>query len=449
MIYIDELADLCASNDLSFNALQETINCLGRCGVSLQNQLCFHKACRNKKVTLAIVQLLYNILPEALRLRDDGDLPIHHLCCNKDLDETASIDILRFMLEIDPTLPRELNGDDWLPIHLAVEYKSTIFCKELIDAYPESLRIELNDVRLPIHSACDFGERDDTVDTIQYMLELEPEIINAENRGGWLPIHYAAEYGNTNAIEFLMKFDPDAASKKTNDEYRRLPYRRLPLHLASYNNTNISSIQALYDAYPEAILARDEHGDTPLDDARSAENQPAMEFLQTQLVYARQAQDMAAVTTVDEHGWLPLHRALKDDAPLGSIKLLIRGNRAALQVADQNGAHPLHIACKFSSVKVVKYLVELADVDTLNNVDAKNNSPLHYACRGSKCDVVKYLLEENVPSVSDRNNNNKLAIHLLFECGETTLGRDNLECVETIWQLLLANPEVILEVLSY
>jgi ankyrin repeat protein len=120
----------------------------------------------------------------------------------------------------------------------------------------------------------------------------------------------------------------------------------------------------------------------------------------------------------------------------------MRVNPAAVQVADQNGAHPLHIACEFSSEKVVQYLVELAG-DTLSNVDAKNNSLLHYACRGGKCDVVKYLLEANVQSVSDRNNNNKLAIHLLLECGENTLDRDSLEYVETIQQLLLANPEVV------
>ena len=168
-----------------------------------------------------------------------------------------------------------------------------------------------------------------------------------------------------------------------------------------------------------------------------------MDFLQTQLVYARQAQDMTVMTTVDDIGWLPLHSALNDDAPLGSIKLMVRGNPAAVRVADQNGAHPLHIACEFSLVKVVKYLVELYGDTVLNIVDANNNSPLHYACRGGNLRVIKYLLEVNVPSVSERNNDNKLAIHLLFEYEENTLDRDSLEYVETVQQLILANPEVV------
>ena len=45
----------------------------------------------NKNVTLEIVQLLHG----ALHLRnDDGRLPLHFLCCNEALDETASLDIL-------------------------------------------------------------------------------------------------------------------------------------------------------------------------------------------------------------------------------------------------------------------------------------------------------------------------------------------------------------------
>ena len=432
---MNELLELCGSDDLSFDALQEKINALGR-RVSSQNQLCLHEACYNynKKVTLEIVQLLYNTFPEALRLRDgDGWLPIHHLCDNCDLDETNSLDILRFMLNIDPTLPREVNGYGKLPIYYAVKYKSTAFCKELIDAYPESLRVVAGDW-LPIHIACRYGERDNTADTIQYMLEMDSELINAADNDGYLPIHWAAMGGRTKSIELLLKFDPDAASKEVNDVNRRLP-----LHIAcDFHDTSLSSIQVLYDAYPEAILIN-RGGRTPLGLAR---RQPTIEFLQTQLVYAHQAQDITVMTTADDDGWLPLHCALKDNASLGSIKLLMRANPAAVRVADRKGVYPLHIACEFSSVKVVKYLVELAG-DTLNSADANNNSPLHYACRGGSLNVVNHLLEANIPSVSERNNNNKLAINLLLECRGETLNRDCLEYVETVWQLLLANPEVV------
>ena len=115
-------------------------------------------------MTLGIVQLIYNTFPGALRLRDNaGDLPIHSLCCNKDLDKTNSLDILRFRLSIDPTLSREVVGGGYLPIHYAVMEKSTSFCKILIDAYLESLRVETSGGWLPIHEACE-GDRDDTAE---------------------------------------------------------------------------------------------------------------------------------------------------------------------------------------------------------------------------------------------------------------------------------------------
>lgn len=40
------------------------------------------------------------------------------------------------------------------------------------------------DGMLPIHIACAYGRRDDTAYTIQYMLELNPELINAEESIG-------------------------------------------------------------------------------------------------------------------------------------------------------------------------------------------------------------------------------------------------------------------------
>ena len=50
---------------------------------------------------------------------------------------------------------------------------------------------------------------------------------------------------------------------------------------------------------------------------------------------------MTIMTTLDENGQLPLHRALKDNATFGSIKLLVKGNPSALRVMDNSYALPL------------------------------------------------------------------------------------------------------------
>jgi len=148
----------------------------------------------------------------------------------------------------------------------------------------------------------------------------------------------------------------------------------------------------------------------------------------------------------DKNGWLPLHHALKDKAPLGSIKLLAKGNPFAIQVAGHKGVFPLHIACEFSSVKVVKYLVEEIFSIPMGQLDTNKDSVLHYACRGGNLGVIKYLLgnHPSLVSTAEVNEKGKLPIHLLCESGKVKVDNDDsTEYIEIIWRMLLANPEAI------
>lgn len=67
-----------------------------------------------------MVERLFNEWPDAI--------PLNYLCGNGQLDETNSLSILRFMLDVDPELPMYA-ADGELPIHRAVISKSTKFCK--------------------------------------------------------------------------------------------------------------------------------------------------------------------------------------------------------------------------------------------------------------------------------------------------------------------------------
>ena len=64
----------------------------------------------------------------------------------------------------------------------------------------------------PIHLACSWGKKGgdgDTADTIQYMLELDPELVNAEGINGYLPIKIAPLSRSVKSIELLLHYDPD------------------------------------------------------------------------------------------------------------------------------------------------------------------------------------------------------------------------------------------------
>jgi len=400
-----------------------------------------HLACRTKNVTLDTVQTLFNSWPEAMRMPgEENSLPIHTLCHNHKLEEGTSIDILRFILNIDQTVTRERDVEGYLPTHWAVVGMSTEFCKVLISAYPESLRAS-DSGSLPIHFACrnnHFVCQSNKIGTVQYMLQLDPNLTNVWNEYGYLPIHLASMNGTVETIELLLKHDPDLAKEKIANRDRKLP-----LHLAC--GCELEAVQVLFDTYPEAINIRDGDGETSLNLARREERNRVANFLQTQLVYAQQAHDDTAMTTPNEEGYLPLHRALlQGDASLGSIKLLVRGNTAALQVADQKGVLPLHIACRNATVGIVKFLVDSYN-NGLDVCDANNDSVLHYACRGGNLDVIKYLLNEHTSLVSTAQVNEKgeLPIHLLCEAGKDKIGSDSIEYIEIIWRMLLANPEVV------
>jgi hypothetical protein len=161
-----------------------------------------------------------------------------------------------------------------------------------------------------------------------------------------------------------------------------------------YNDSNIEValqvIKVIYDAHPEAIE------DNMITIGIDGYHQQVQTFLNSELVYSRQAKDHRLMTTPDEKGHLPLHRALQNNVRLGSIKLLVKGNASAVRNPDHSGALPLHVACaNHDSASVVQYLIGL-DATTLDTVDREGNTALHYSCLGAKYDTISMLIEKKL-----------------------------------------------------
>jgi len=400
-----------------------------------------HIACSNINVTPGIVQLLIDAHPDSVRRANNiGWTPLHHLCVNQNLGDADVFSILKLLVERYPDLVRRADNAGNLPIHVASIGGSPEFCSVLIEAYPGSERMSNDSGRLPLHRAC----RNNAIATVEYLYKLYPDAIKQATKPGFYPIHYSifdcALRGSFDAVEivkFLLDCDPSVTQQKLRGKSL--------LHVAcqqDYNDSNIDAgilvINALYDAHPKAI----EYSSFAAKVPRFHERIQAI--INSLLVYSRQAKDRRMMSTPDDNGQLTLHFALQIDSPLGSIKLMVKGYRAALQYPDNSGALPLHVACEYhESPRVVQYLIGL-DATTLDAVDRDGNTALHYACRGAKFDTITLMLETfDAVSVSIRNAHGKLPIDLLWERNEV-LDRKSIEYMESVFQLLKAYPETLM-----
>ena len=407
----------------------------------IDGQLPIHIAC--SKSTPEFCQVLIDAAPDSIRsVTNYGWVPLHMLCCNREVDEATSIQMLKFFIEKYPEAVRCTNNRGNLPIHLAArKAKSPEFCRVLIAAYPGSEQIANAKGALPLHQACWKGN----LATVKYLYNLYSDGILHEGNGGFCPIHLAiiGTIGSdipataVEIVKFLLECDPDV-KLQTFRERSLLYYSCRRTYDDSSIGAALQIIGAIYDVHPEAIE------DTVIARNIQRYHQQVQSFINNELVFARQAEDFRLMTTPDDNGRLPLHTAIQNNVTLGSIKLLVKGNPAAVQSPDSRGALPLHIACEHhDSACVVQYLVEL-DTTALDDLDREGNTALHYACRGAKYDTIALLLDMyDAVSVSKRNAQNKLPIELLWESNEVE-DRESVEYTESVFRLLKAYPELIM-----
>ena len=392
-------------------------------------------------------RVLFEAYPGSVRsATNNGNMPLHCLCRNMRVDEAAAIQLLNFLLEKCPEAVRHANNKGHLPIHLAAgKAKSAHFCRVLIEAHPGSERITTNNGALPFHCACSYN----SLATVDYLYKVYPDAIHHTNAQGHYPIHgaiqgmkrrdYRRGLSPIYALEIvLFLLDCDANQKII--KVRGKSLLQCACEGTYYSKASIEAgiqiIKVIFDAHPEAI-----------EDERIATNvnlyhQQVQSFINEHLVLARHAKDHRLMTTPDDNGRLPLHRALQYNAMLGLIKLLVKGNPAAVLSRDISGALPVHIACQHhDSAIVVQYLIGL-NASVLDAVDRQGNTALHHACRGAKHNTIMMLLKEfDATSVSKRNAHGKLPVDLLWESNAVE-DRESVEYTGSVFQLVRAYPEM-------
>jgi ankyrin repeat protein len=151
--------------------------------------------------------------------------------------------------------------------------------------------------------------------------------------------------------------------------------------------------------------------------------------------------------TVEAAGWLPLHLATENNAPLSVVKALLEADNTA-QRPNFEGWLPLHFAVEqHSELALVRTLVD-AHPDAVRGVTESppGRTALHVAARErAPVEVLAALLEWNPAAARAKDGDGCLPLHLLFDapCDGPALGRD--VSAEQVRMLLDANPEAARE----
>jgi len=136
-------------------------------------------------------------------------------------------------------------------------------------------------------------------------LEREPALLEARDRSGGTPLHYAVSHGHAECVELLLA---RGACANAEDDYRRPP-----LHFAA-DHGHLETIRLLVAAGAN-LFRRDTDGRTPLDCARRSVWHNLAEYLEGEMRRVRAAvvQATSAKRVSPQHVMLPELAAIVAD----------------------------------------------------------------------------------------------------------------------------------------
>jgi len=157
----------------------------------------------------------------------------------------GDIETMKALLATNPKLAEETLPSGMSPLMAALYYGKQQSVEWLLD----------RGVTVTIHEAAALGDDE----TMNYMLNLEPQLLMQYSFDGWTPLHLAAFFGGYEAAKLLIERGADVNAPSTNS------MRNMPIHAAAAGNrTNLIALLLENGADPNV---RQSGGWTPLHQA--------------------------------------------------------------------------------------------------------------------------------------------------------------------------------------
>ena len=339
----------------------------------------------------------------------------------------GSVDFAKLLINKGADVNAKTNYG-WTALHLATENGHLEVAKLLIEKgakYDEKYQTKDGVTYLMAFSGCGL---------IDYCKELisKGADVNAENRYGWTPLHYAAikghlevaklliekgakydeKYQTNNGVTYLMAFSgcglidycKELISKgaDVNAENR---YGWTPLHYALvYRHSDLAQLLIEKGAkYDEKYKTKG--GFTYL-----------MAFSSCGLIdYCKELISKGADVNASYYGKTPLHYA-SENGHLELAKLLIEKGADVNAKGSYNGETPLHYASENGHLELAKLLIEKgADV---NAKDTNGTTPLHRTAKNGTVDLPKLLVYKGA-EVNAKDSVGKTPLKIAIEFRQT------------------------------
>ena len=335
-------------------------------------------------------------------------------------------------------------------LHFAAKYADSGMIKFLIER-GISVNSVNSDEKTPLMWACEVKNNADNVATL-VECGADVNLTTTSISGGFSALHYAAEYGDKEIIEYLLKQNI-SINIINSDE-------KTPLISACSAKNNLSNVITLLEHGADVNLTS-YHGSSALHYAAKCAGRQEIECLlihniginvtnknnETPLYWACTSENnIDNVITLLEHGAdvnvknsetgeSILHIAARS-ADSEIIKCLLdRG--ISVNITDDQNTTPLWTACRQTKNKdnVTTLLTNGADINITPEPNEMDATILHYAAKFSDAETVKCLLDHNVP-VNAIDSDNQTPLMWVF------LNRsnwDDLEYIRRAVDILLAH----------